>query len=128
MNIIPYIELKNNKTIGVILTFIEITARIKDLKEQEKLISDHETLLDFISHDINNPLSNLRASIELLKQAYNEDPKHFQSQIILCAGELRGVALISFLIVPWAQSDVRATPLFFKFPLFFYQDFRATPH
>ncbi len=53
MNIIPYIELKNNKTIRVILTFIEITARIKDLKEQEKLISDHETLLDFISHDLN---------------------------------------------------------------------------
>ncbi|HET6243143.1 MAG TPA: ATP-binding protein [Bacteroidia bacterium] len=94
MNIIPYIELKNNKINGVIITFIEITARIKDLKEQEKLISDHETLLDSISHDINNPLSNLLASIELLKQASNEDPKHFQTLLKIVENSIRSMQAI----------------------------------
>ncbi|MBA3901542.1 MAG: PAS domain-containing protein [Bacteroidetes bacterium] len=94
MNIIPYIELKNNKINGVIITFIEITARIKDLKEQEKLISDHETLLDSISHDINNPLSNLLASVELLKQASNEDPKHFQTLLKIVENSIRSMQAI----------------------------------
>src|SRR5690606_17887997 len=44
MNILPYIKQRDKKTNGVIITFIDITSRIKDLKEQEKLIADHETL------------------------------------------------------------------------------------
>ena len=36
MNIIPYIAQRNNKANGVIITFVEITFRINDLKEQEK--------------------------------------------------------------------------------------------
>ena len=44
MNIIPYIKKRDNKTDGVIITFVEITRRIKDLQEQEKLIADHERL------------------------------------------------------------------------------------
>ena len=30
MNIIPYVKIKDNKTDGVIITFVEITMRIKD--------------------------------------------------------------------------------------------------
>lgn len=67
MNIIPYIKQRDNKTDGVIITFVEITFRIKDLKEQEKLISDHETLLDTLSHDIKNPLANMILAIHQFK-------------------------------------------------------------
>ncbi len=81
MNIIPYMVRKNNKTNGVIITFVEITMRIKDLKEQEKLISDHETLLDTISHDIKAPLSNLAGVIDLFKNVSHEDPQEFRSLI-----------------------------------------------
>ena len=59
MNILPYVQQIDKKTNGVIVTFVEITSRIKDLKEQEELIADHETLLDTISHDVKNPLSGL---------------------------------------------------------------------
>lgn len=65
MNIIPYVKRIDNLTNGVIITFIEITRRVKDLQEQEKLISDHETLLDTISHDIKNPLTNLLLSVDM---------------------------------------------------------------
>lgn len=68
MNILPYIVLKEKKTNGVIITFIDITARIKDLKEQEKLIAEHELLLDTIAHDIKNPMTSLALTIELLKK------------------------------------------------------------
>jgi len=67
MNIIPYVIQKSNKANGVIITFIDITVRIADLKEQEKLISDYETLLDTISHDIKNPLTHLILSVQVLK-------------------------------------------------------------
>lgn len=52
MNIFPYHVRKENKTNGVILTFVDITARVRDLKEQERLIAEHELLLDTIAHDI----------------------------------------------------------------------------
>jgi len=79
MNIIPYVKLKDNETDGVIITFVEITMRIKDLKEQEKLIAEHEILLDTISHDINNPLANLVLAIEKFKEVSPDDKKGFQS-------------------------------------------------
>lgn len=79
MNIIPYVKMRDNKTDGVIITFVEITLRIKDLKEQEKLIADHEILLDTISHDIKNPLTNLVMAIELFKNISPNDEKEFKS-------------------------------------------------
>jgi two-component system phosphate regulon sensor histidine kinase PhoR len=79
MNIIPYIVLQNNKTNGVIITFVEITMRIKDLKDLEKLISDHETLLDTISHDFKTPLTSLVVAIDLFKNVSPENSKQFQS-------------------------------------------------
>ena len=78
MNIIPYLAIKGKKTNGVIITFVEITLRIKDLKDQEKLISDHETLLDTISHDIKVPLSNLVLAMDLLKAASHDKSDDFQ--------------------------------------------------
>lgn len=67
MNIIPYVVQKTKKANGVVITFVDITSRIKDLKEQEQLIADHEILLDTISHDIKNPLTSLMLGIELFK-------------------------------------------------------------
>lgn len=79
MNILPYLTRITGKTNGVIITFVEITARIKDLKEQEKLISDHETLLDTIAHDIKNPITSLGLTIELLKKLPCEGEDNFKS-------------------------------------------------
>jgi two-component system phosphate regulon sensor histidine kinase PhoR len=77
MNIIPYVIMKNKKTNGVIITFIEITARIKDLMNQELLIAEHETLLDTISHDIKGPLTSLLLTINQLKKISSDKSKAF---------------------------------------------------
>lgn len=69
MNILPYIVHKSNKTNGVIITLVDITVRINDLNEQEKLIAEHELLLDTIAHDIKNPLMALGLTIEFFKKA-----------------------------------------------------------
>lgn len=79
MNIIPYVVAKTNKTDGVIITFVEITHRIRDLKEQERLISDYETLLDTISHDLKTPLTSLGMSIELCKTSCLEDQEEVKN-------------------------------------------------
>jgi two-component system phosphate regulon sensor histidine kinase PhoR len=79
MNILPYIKKRDNKIDGVIITFVEITLRIKDLKEQEKLIADHETLLDIISHDIKNSLGSLLLTIDVLNNGAPKNPKELQS-------------------------------------------------
>jgi two-component system phosphate regulon sensor histidine kinase PhoR len=68
MNILPYWVRKENRTNGVILTFVDITPRILDLKEQEKLIAEHELLLDTIAHDIKNQLLALSMTTQLLKR------------------------------------------------------------
>ena len=51
MNIIPYVRQKDKSTNGVIITFVEITARIKDLKEQEKLSLDASMSTDDVIRD-----------------------------------------------------------------------------
>ncbi|MGY4385160.1 two-component system phosphate regulon sensor histidine kinase PhoR [Pedobacter sp. UYP24] len=77
MNIIPYVVIKSKKTNGVIITFVDITARIKDLVNQEMLIADHETLLDTISHDIKGPLTSLLLTIKQLKKISTDKSKAF---------------------------------------------------
>ena len=94
MNIIPYVELKSKKTNGVIITFVEITMRIKDLKEQEKLISDHETLLDTISHDVKTPLTSLILSIELFKDVSPDDPAQFESLLKIVESSIKKIQSI----------------------------------
>jgi len=89
MNIIPYVAQRNNKTNGVIITFVEITMRVKDLKEQEKLISDHETLLDTISHDIKSPLTSMVLTISQLKKASFEKSQEFQTLFNLLENSIR---------------------------------------
>lgn len=78
MNVIPYLTKRSKKANGVIITFVEITMRIKDLKEQEKLISDYETLLDTISHDIKTPLTSMMLTISQLKKMLTENNQKFQ--------------------------------------------------
>jgi len=75
MNILPYVVADTKKTNGVILTFVDITLRIKDLKDLEKLIAEHETLLDAISHDIKGPLTSLLLTINQIKKVAHEDKK-----------------------------------------------------
>lgn len=70
MNILPYIKQIDNTTNGVIITFVEITLRIRDLEDLHNLISAHETLLDTISHDIKNPINNILLTIDSLKSDY----------------------------------------------------------
>lgn len=89
MNIIPYVRIKDNKTDGVIITFVETTMRIKDLKDQEKLVANHEILLDTISHDIKNPLANLVLAIELFKDVSAKDEKEFNSLLKIVDSALK---------------------------------------
>lgn len=89
MNIIPYVKIKDNKTDGVIITFVETTTRINDLKEQVKLVAEHEILLDTISHDIKNPLSNLVMAIELFKDVPANDEKEFNALLKMVDNALK---------------------------------------
>lgn len=68
MNILPYIKRADNLNNGVIITFVDITSRIENLWEQEKLVAEHELLLDTIAHDIKTPLTSLGLNVELLKR------------------------------------------------------------
>ena len=77
MNIIPYLVGETKKTNGVIITFVEITARIKDLKNYETLVADYETLLATISHDIKTPLTSLLLTINQLKKISEDKSKPY---------------------------------------------------
>lgn len=94
MNIIPYVSFKSKKTNGVIITFVEITMRIKDLKEQEKLIADHETLLDTISHDIKTPLTSLMLTVNMLKKASLGMPGEFENHFKILESSVKKMQTI----------------------------------
>lgn len=89
MNIIPYIVRKTNTSDGVVITFVEITRRIKDLQEQERLIADHETLLDTISHDIKTPLTSLLVSLEILNNGSSDNPTEFKPLLKIIESGIR---------------------------------------
>ena len=91
MNILPYVKQVDNKINGVIVTFVEITLRIKDLQEQEKLIADHEILLDIISHDIKNPLTGLLLTIDLLDNAGTENPESLTSLLQIATNAVKKI-------------------------------------
>ena len=72
MNIIPYVVKKENKTNGVIITFVDITDRIKVLRELERLNASHETFIYSVSHDLKAPLANIEGLVQLMIKSSNE--------------------------------------------------------
>lgn len=66
MNIIPYIVKKEKRTNGVIITFIDITGRMKNLLELEILNASHETFIYAVSHDLKAPLANIEGLVQHL--------------------------------------------------------------
>ncbi len=82
MNILPYIIKKQNMTNGVVITFIDITDRIRDLKDIERLNADHEIFIYSVSHDFRGPLTNMILLIDLLKSVSNSDDKEELNRLI----------------------------------------------
>jgi len=68
MNILPYIIRREKRTNGVIITFVDITPRVRDLRELERLISENELLIDTLAHDIKTPLTAMELTIQMLKK------------------------------------------------------------
>ncbi|MDQ8051942.1 MAG: ATP-binding protein [Pedobacter sp.] len=95
MNILPYVMRADGKTNGVIVTFVDITARIRDLKEQEKLIAEHELLLDTIAHDIKTPLTSVGMAIGLLKKVPEKGMENFP---MLVANVEKGVEKVGSIV------------------------------
>ncbi len=82
MNILPYKIRRENRTNGVIITFVDITKRIAILHELEQLNAEHETLLYTLTHDIRQPLSTIVLLADELVQAYNKkDTEQFTAWI-----------------------------------------------
>jgi two-component system, OmpR family, phosphate regulon sensor histidine kinase PhoR len=76
MNILPYIIKKENRTNGVIITFIDINNRIQILEGYEKLNRNFENVIHSISHDIKGPLSNIESLINILKGTPESESEH----------------------------------------------------
>jgi two-component system phosphate regulon sensor histidine kinase PhoR len=72
MNIIPYLVQKGNRPNGVIITFVDITDRIKVLRELEMLNASHETFIYSVSHDLKAPLANIEGLVQLLTATSGE--------------------------------------------------------
>ena len=82
MNILPYIVRKEKKPNGVIITFVDITSRIKALKDLEKVNADHNTFIYAVSHDIKQPLSIVALIGDILSDAFNKkNSKQFEKGI-----------------------------------------------
>lgn len=95
MNIVPYIEHENNRTNGVIITFVDITRRLHALKELEKLNSDHETLMFALSHDIRQPIAAITLLADALALAFKKnDSQQFDKYIQTLKQSSKGLATL----------------------------------
>lgn len=82
MNILPYKVRKENKTNGVIITFVEITHRIQNLRELQKLNTEHDTLMYALAHDVRQPISAIILLTDGLREAYKrQDTALFEKWI-----------------------------------------------
>ncbi|WP_316796970.1 ATP-binding protein [Pedobacter agri] len=106
MNIIPYL-IKKKKSNGVIITFVDISARIRDLREQEKLIAEHELLLDTISHDIKTPLTSLGLTIEMLKRIPEKGMERFPTLLEKVENSLVKIKDVIYELTDSRKSDHR---------------------
>lgn len=82
MNILPYIIKKQSTTNGVVITFIDITGRINDKRDIEKINADHETFIYSVSHDFRGPLTNMVLLVELLKSALAKNDKEDMNNLM----------------------------------------------
>ena len=92
MNVLPYIIQKENKTNGVIITFVDITDRIEVLKVYEKLNLNYENIFYTVSHDLRGPLASIEGLIHLLKDVpenRSEDSKSIINVLSLSVRNLR---------------------------------------
>jgi len=110
MNVLPYHVKKESRTDGVIITFVDITSRITDLKEQEKIIAEHELLLDTISHDIKNPLAALGMTVQLLRRVPEKGMDHFPQLLNSFESSLNKISeIINDLVqARWAKHRYQA--------------------
>lgn len=82
MNIVPYVEYKNDSTNGVIITFVDITKRLNTIKELEKINAQHQVLLYALSHDVKQPLSTIKLLTAGLRETYKrQDQGQFNKMI-----------------------------------------------
>ena len=73
MTIVPYIEHEKDIINGVIITFVDITKRLKSLRELEKLNSQYQTLKYALAHDIRQPIAAITLIADGLVLAHKKN-------------------------------------------------------
>lgn len=82
MNIIPYMDHDLNELNGVIITFVNITTRLKAIKELERINAKHNVLMFALSHDMKQPISAIKLlSTGLLETFKRKDTEKFNLMV-----------------------------------------------
>ncbi|HSJ12656.1 MAG TPA: PAS domain-containing protein, partial [Gillisia sp.] len=82
MTIVPYTEHEKETINGVIITFVDITKRLKSMKELEKLNSQYQTLKYALAHDIRQPIAAITLLADGLILAHQKnDTVRFEKMI-----------------------------------------------
>ncbi|WP_380751973.1 sensor histidine kinase [Salinimicrobium flavum] len=114
MNILPYRVFEENRNDGVIITFVDITKRIRAIGELEKLNSEYHTLIDALSHDIRQPLSAIVLLSDTLLNAYNkQNAPQFEKYIATLKASSNAMRdlLIDFIAVGEDQPELEGEPV-----------------
>lgn len=111
MNILPYIIKNENRSNGVIITFVNITDRVSALQEMERLYMQNDTLLYALAHDIRQPLSTILLLKAGLKKSYDDNnDKLFQKLTNQLTGTVTSITslLNTFIDENRSQPDYSA--------------------
>ncbi|REG92791.1 PAS domain-containing protein [Algoriphagus antarcticus] len=87
MNILPYVVKKEKRTDGVMITLIDINKRIAVANELEQLKTQRYTLLNKLSHNLKQPISNIGLLADELVDAFDKkDTEQFTTWIEILRG------------------------------------------
>lgn len=72
MSVTPYLQYEHNKIDGVIITFNDITELKKNQDILNRIIQDHDTFINSVSHDLKNEVGKLLISSEQIYKNIEE--------------------------------------------------------
>ncbi len=72
MNIVPYVIRKENRTEGVMIIFVDVTKRIDAVHKLEQLKAQRYSLLNKLSHNLKQPISNIGLLSDELVEAFDK--------------------------------------------------------
>lgn len=102
----------NDELADLAVTFNEMSVQLEDAARQQRQLEDlRRDLIAWVSHDLQTPLTSIRAIVEALADGVVEDPETVQRYLETAQKEIRSLSELIDDLFQMAQLDAGGLPL-----------------